>query len=345
MGFDKLSPNALKTARPELFEGHHLGLQQAAIGINTFRLTLIPLKKNLDATTYNKILDIVKNGFDCSWQDFWTYSLTCEKSDDDGFRDIDELRVFLTEIESKYKKNFSIENSYLKAKRESARQKVITEEVGVGGALALISHIYDLIQADWNIIPEIPNVKTLDFWRNISLLASTSNQIVEVEAKGTFVSAKNRDRYTDNIQKHIQSIKAKKDFQRSQNPQNVFYGVVTSYSTEPDIPTQCFIIDPPARYNSAIPPEKLKLLARLNFYLEYLNIISRSNYLVALATRISAITALTNYLELDSQPLKNRNGETFRISNSYSPALTSFSYENKNGFGEIKPVNTGQAGE
>jgi hypothetical protein len=42
MGFDKLSPNALKTARPELFEGHHLGLQQAAIGINTFSLTLIP---------------------------------------------------------------------------------------------------------------------------------------------------------------------------------------------------------------------------------------------------------------------------------------------------------------
>ena len=185
-------------------------------------------------------------------------------------------------------------------------------------------------------------MKTLDFWRNVPLLASTSNKIVEVEAKGTFVSDKNRDRYIENVQKHIKSIRAKKDFQRSQNPQNIFYGIVTSYSTEPDIPAQCFIIDPPARFNSAIPPEKLKLLSRLNFYLEYLNIISRSNYLVALATRISAITALTNYLELDSQPLKNRNGENFRIPDSYSTALTSFSYENKNGFGEIKPINTGQ---
>ena len=69
------------------------------------------LKNNLDDITYKKILSVVKNGFNCSWQDFWTYSLNCEKSDNDGFRDIDELRVFLTDIESKYKRNFSILDS------------------------------------------------------------------------------------------------------------------------------------------------------------------------------------------------------------------------------------------
>jgi hypothetical protein len=303
------------------------------------------LEDNLDAVTYNKILDIAKNGFECSWQDFWTYSLTCEKSEDNGFRNIHELRIYLTEIEAKYKKNFLVDSSGLIAKRESSRQRVLTEEVGVGGALALISHIYNLTQADWNIIPEIQNVKTLDFWREIPHITTNSRQIVEVEAKGTFISASNRERWRNNVKSHIDSIRSKKTFQRKLNPQNIFFGIVTAYSAQPDFPARCFICDPPARFRFNISSDKLRLLSRLNFYLDYLNLISRSNYLVALATRVSAITVLDNYFDLDSQSLKNRNGENFDIPDFYSATLTSFRYENMIGFGEVKPVNTGQVNE
>jgi hypothetical protein len=303
------------------------------------------LKKNLDIDTYTQILETVRKGFDCSWQDFWTYSLTCEKDENNDLGNFHELRIYFQEIESRHERHFLLEENVLRAKSKSPRQTVFTEEVGVGGALALISHVYDLTQADWNVIPE-PNekIKFLDFRKKISHLASNSEKIIEVEAKGTFVSKENKGKkHKKNIKRHVDSIREKKAEQRPLNPQNIFFGVVTSYSTEPDIPPQCLIIDPPAMFSSAVPPEKLRLLSRLNFYLDYLNSISRANYLVALATRISAITALNNYLELDTQSLKNRNGEDFRISKSYSTALTSFRYENdRNGFGEVKPFNTGQ---
>jgi hypothetical protein len=302
------------------------------------------LRESLDPNIYSKLLDITKKGFECSWQDFWTYGLTGEKNDYHGFRDFQELRVYLTEIESKYKRYFSIEDSVLKARFSSPHQKVLTEEVGIAGALSLISYLYDLTQADWHLIPEKANIKTLDFWRNITHLASDSNQIIEVEAKGTFISEENRHLSRNNIKKHEKSILGKKAIQRNLNPRDVFYGVITSYSTEPDLPTECLILDPPSRLSSEISPGKVKILSRLNFYLDYLNLISRSNYLVALATRASAIVAIENYLELDSQPLKNRNGETFRISENYSAALTSSNYNNRNAFGEVRPIDTGQAG-
>ena len=118
--------------------------------------------------------------------------------------------------------------------------------------------------------------------------------------------------------------------------------MITSYSQNPEVIAHSRILDPPVIFNYEYSPHKLRLLSRLNFYLDQLNLLSRANYLVALVNRIGDIRALREYEPLSSQPLLNRRGERFKVPSSYTVSRTLVTVEEPRFVGEVFPVNSVQ---
>ena len=105
---------------------------------------------------------MVKVGFNCSDADLWTYSLFTEQKPFPGFRNFEELRLRLPRRWEKVEDYFYLNHYTIRAKFPGAKYQELTEELGVGAALALVSCIHGLTQADWNII-DVTRSKDLDF--------------------------------------------------------------------------------------------------------------------------------------------------------------------------------------
>jgi hypothetical protein len=314
---------------------------------------------------YKVIEGLVKNGFTCSDADLWTYSLFAEQKPFRGFRNFEELKIRLPRRWKTIEDYFYLNNYTVRAKFPGAKYQKLTEELGVGSALALVSHIHGLTQADWDII-DVTRSKDLDFsldprkQRIVDTLikpdirgnstvynqinsdlnvASDGERFVEVEAKGSYVDV-DRKRTISGMKADIEE---KKETQRTEhNNQNLLYGVITIYSENKNVTAHSRILDPPATYNSEDDPRKVRLLSRLNFYADQLNLFSRSNYLIALVNRIRDISVIENYQSLDSQPLLNRNGEKFELPNSYTQSRTVIDIREGLGIGEVFPISSSE---
>lgn len=322
-------------------------------------------RKLKDTPKYKAIEELVENGFTCSDADLWTYSLFTEQKPFPGFSSFEELKIRLPRRWKTIEDYFYLNDYTVRAKFPGAKYQKLTEELGVGSALALVSHIHGLTQADWDII-DVTRNKDLDFSLNpgrqkiidtlikpgreqssttnneVSLnskTASDGERFIEVEAKGSYIDVDGR--------KTISGMKAdierKKTTQRTeQNNQNLLYGVITTYSESKGVIAHSRILDPPATYNSEDSPRKVRLLSRLNFYTDQLNLFSRANYLIALVNRIRDISALGNYESLDFQPLLNRNSERFEIPNSYTQSRTVIDVREGLGIGEVFPISSSE---
>jgi hypothetical protein len=323
-------------------------------------------RRKLENTPKYKVIEgLVRNGFNCSDADLWTYSLFTEQKPFPGFENFEELKIQLRERWKTIERYFYLTDYTVRAKFPGAKYQKLTEELGVGAALALVSHIHGLTQADWDII-DVGRSKDLDFSLNprrqriidtlikpdIRENSTTQNEVnsdlkiasdgerfIEVEAKGSYVDVDGK--------KTISGMKAdieeKKETQRNQhNNQNLLYGVITTYSENRDVTAHSRVLDPPATYNSEDNPRKVRLLSRLNFYADQLNLFSRANYLIALVNRIRDIGVVDNYQSLDSQPLLNRNGEKFALPNSYTQSRTVIDIREGLGIGEVFPISSSE---
>lgn len=318
-------------------------------------------QKKLEETPNYKIIQkLVEEGFTCSNEDLWTYSLFKEQKNFEGYRNFQELKYKLSRRLDRIEDYFVLKDYTIRAKFPEAKNQELTEEVGIGAALALISKIHGLTQADWNIIPITKN-KDLDFYinpelkksikkpdktikhtkinnQNESLLkvASDAERFIELEAKGSYVNLDTKSL----VSGAKGDIEEKKKYQREkQNNKNLLYGVITSYSASKEVIAHSRILDPPAMYSPDDNPRKLRLLSRLSFYLENLNLISKPAYLIALANRIADITALSDYEALNNRPLVNRFSERFEIPVSYTRSRTELYIENFKIIGEASPLN------
>lgn len=251
----------------------------------------------------NKIIDIPR-------QDFLIYSLFKEQKDKRGFRSYSELKNKLPTRLGIFKDYLDFDSHTIRAQFDNAEdQKIITESVGIGAALSIVSHIHGLTAADWNVIPVGP-VKDLDFH-----IASDGNNIIEVECKGNFGNPKEKNSTVSKMKKHIEE---KKSAQRTNGNKNILYGAITSYDNEKGNISHCRLLDPESDnvYDS---PFKSRVISRLRHYYKGLSFISKSHFLIALTNRIETLNILDekNFLKMDNLSLKKIDGESFGFPVSY----------------------------
>lgn len=123
------------------------------------------------------------------------------------------------------------------------------ERVGEALSLAVISSLFGLTAADWEVIP-ITQVKSFDFQRTFTGI-SARNEVLQVEAKGSFVSSNLSPTPVDTqkIVRHARNIEKKKLSISTQGakypfPATVRYGFIASI--DPSSTAKCYLLDPPA---------------------------------------------------------------------------------------------------
>lgn len=234
--------------------------------------------------------------------DLLSYALFREQKDYPGWRNYHELARRAALRVAHFEEYFDTSGNELRSRfpRGDDPDRALTEAIGVGVGLTVVSAIHGLTQADWEKIP-ISTSKDLDFE-----IASTGGYMVEVEAKGSIVTP---SEIRSEISSHAASIKAKKDSQRASGNTNVLYGTIAAVPSATTEPTICYMLDPPA-HDSQLDPSVHRLLARMSFYYRELAIFSRAHFLVALRNRIAEIARLNSH-ELDGLPLLRADGKPF----------------------------------
>jgi len=276
---------------------------------------------------YKNIAKIDGKVVEFSREDFLTYALFREQKNHTGFKTFKDFKKKLPYRIDIFNDYLDESSNTITAKFNTAeKQLIVTEYIGIGGGLSVISRIHGLTEADWNIIPDT-GVKDLDYW-----ISSDGKNIVEVECKGAFANPKLR------ISRKKKEIEDKKTVQRDdKNNKNLLYGVITSYDNSGQL-AHCRILDPVSdnEYDS---PWKLRLLSRLNFYLRELSLISnsKSHFLIALSTKLQVLRLLgkEEIERTDNLPLSRPDGVPFPFPISFKNKTRIL--ENS-GFGDILEV-------
>ncbi|NIR06608.1 MAG: hypothetical protein GTN82_14400 [Candidatus Aminicenantes bacterium] len=280
--------------------------------------------------------ELVESGLKFKEEEFLTYTVFMEQMNLKGWRTYSELKKLLPPRAVIFKQYFDLDNGTIKSRFTGSKMnKVQTQSAGVGAALTLVSRLYGLTEADWEIIP-VKKYKDLDFEIAIkgSEIASTGEEIIQVEAKGTIIEDYNISQSIVNAKK---SIEEKKETQRTQyDNKNTLIGVIAGFPHENNLDAICRVLDPPP-YEINEDPYKYKLLARLYFYWRQISLISKSHVLLALINRIQDIATLSDFRELSAQPLLNHRGEVFErpVSLFFSRSIVGQDL----GFGEVFPIN------
>ncbi len=192
----------------------------------------------------------------------------------------------------------------------SGQDKAITERIGEGIGLSVISEIHGLTAADWDRIP-IVRYSSFDYQ-----IASDGKHIIQIEAKGS--AAKDNAVKTSSVSQHKRSIFDKKvdiaarEKQNSyQFPADLRYGTIAVMGESVDDSVKCLLVDPPAEGDGAA-ARKLRLLQRMRFLRDWISFISpRSQLASALQTRLAALERLPDPFQLDGVPLLKGNGQRF----------------------------------
>ena len=284
---------------------------------------------------YDKIQNIDRKDIEISREDFLIYSLFKEQKNYPGFKTFADLKKKLPNRIGWLNDYLSQDSPTITAAFDNAQvQKQITENVGIGAGLSVISHLHGLTDADWENIPDSTQ-KDTDY-----SISSDGKNIIEVECKGTFADPDLKISSVSNMRKDIED---KKSFQRShESNDNLLYGVITSYDANPDKLPHCRILDPISdnEYDS---PWKLRLLSRLRFYLRELNLISQSPLLVALSNKLQTLNHLSDeeIKKTDNLPLSKADGEPLPFPVSFDLHKTRVLGEHS-GFGNVVKVDQNQ---
>jgi len=251
---------------------------------------------------FANIVKIVESGLTVD-EDLWIYCLFKEQKARDGFRTYADFASRLAKRLQLFEDYINLQSKTITSVDDKP-EKIISEYVGIGCALKLVSEIHGLTEADWELIPE-SRTKDLDFF-----ISSDSTSIIEVECKGTFSGSSRSSMKAD--------IEAKKRVQRTkQNNNHLLYGIITSYFSDPAIPARADILDPdPVEVYED--PYYARLLCRMKYYLIQFNVFSRAHFLISLSERVNGLRYNKEYMRLDAAPLVGRFGEPFKSPISFN---------------------------
>jgi len=280
---------------------------------------------------FGKIISLDGQKLVISREDFLIYCLFKEQKQYHGYVTFSDFKKKLSERMSLLSDYLDLNSPSITAMFDNAQdQQIITEHVGIGTGLSVISHLHGLTEADWNIIPVNKN-KDLDY-----RISSDGKNIIEVECKGTFEDANLKSSSVSNMRKHIED---KKVSQRKNDNKNLLYGAITSYSAEPGELAHCRILDP-VSYKNYDNPRKLRLLSRLNFYLRELNSISKAHFLIALSNKLQTLSSLSDeeIQKLNNVALVKSNGEPFEFPISFEYHKTRI--PGIDGFADVRRVGS-----
>lgn len=197
------------------------------------------------------------------------------------------------------------------------QDRVIIERIGEAAALSIVGRLHDLHDADWVRVPEHRGrgaIKTFDYQYDANTASDGSN-IIQVEAKGTDLGISSH--ITENAAAQKARIDAKKVKIREAEKEGKYsyiadlrYGIVTGLGQKD--PLHCWLTDPPPGDDGDA--RLFRLMSRLRFMLDWISLIRpRSPLTASLATRVSALEQVQDPFELDSNPLRNSNGEEFHV--------------------------------
>jgi len=283
------------------------------------------LKNNCER--YGDIQQLVQQGFEVAKEELFSYCMfVYQQRGVRAWETYGDLRDQLPKYRAVWEDHFSFSKGTVFSKFSAHKAvKHFTETMGVGGALSIVSQIYELTEADWEKV-ETGRRKTLDF-----SIASTGTHFVEVEAKGSIVS----DHQKSHLWGQKDHIEKKKLTQRQQGNNNTMIGVITAIPCDSSLGAKCYMLDPPP---TEIPfdPVKYKLLSRLYFYWRELSLVSRAHFLEVLINRIKSIQRSHDYESLDGLPLLNSRGEPHQVPDSLFE--TRSSVYGRSAFGEVLPL-------
>lgn len=260
----------------------------------------------------NEIHQIVSNPVEVPSAEFLTYFLFNRKrSNPTIYRNYREIQRYLGDSLSEMRGfvDFNTHSIRLSPTLDQPR-RTISEYVGESIGLSIISRIHGLIEADWIPIPE-GNRRTFDYE-----IASTGDQIIQVEAKGTSVDD-NRIQ-SENVRSQKSRLDAKKaDLNKlvangqDRHPASLRYGTISALDSRNEGMVKCWLTDPdPDPIKET--PERTRLISRLKFLRDWISFISpRSQFSTALNTRLGCIENIKDSNELDNIPIRRINGEPY----------------------------------
>ncbi len=189
----------------------------------------------------------------------------------------------------------------------------MAEKLGVGASLMAANRVFDLHEADWQGIDD-SNFKDLDFE-----IAATTDMFVEVESKGAWVDDPKARTHLSTKKTDIESKKRVQRIQKGNR--NCLIGVITAVAKNRNKPAQCYLLDPEPRPVS-MEPRRYKLISRIGFYMNALNVISGAHFLYALRDRYELLRQIPDYEQLDGIRIAKPDGEPWTFTVESFPGKT-----------------------
>jgi hypothetical protein len=154
--------------------------------------------------------------------------------------------------------------------------ELLQQHVGEAVCLSVASSLFELTAADWAIIPIQAGKnahKTFDFERMVTGITS-ANEIIQVEAKGSFVS--DNTQKCQKIYNHSGSISKKKlniakNTATYKHPATARYGMIAA--VDPVNKAKCWLLDPPAEPFEG-DPRKNKAANRLDYVADVISLLA-----------------------------------------------------------------------
>lgn len=303
-------------------------------------------EKNLLKTNYPsefKLIDSVvnKGHITVPFADFKVYTqMQHRNSEHDKLNSFHAIQESIGDLfgNVKFYTHFDEEtNRFYSDRINNNEQNHVSESIGCGGALSVMSNIYALTQADWQII-SIQGHRDFDF--DSAVIPNFKKKIV-VEAKGTITSDNTKK---SNFSYHRTNIKEKKEDEKFkekyENDADLLIGTITVIDDVNH--AKVYLVDPPEE--SSLNDEfrfKIKTLKRLTYYCHWMSIISNRSYLtVALKNRITALKMIDNIRQLNYSVLTNSNDKALKIDENF---LKSKCYIGDSKVGRLSTLNRNKA--
>jgi hypothetical protein len=233
--------------------------------------------------------------------EFLTYCLFVNKrTQGTGLRSYGEIKAGLNDRLADFNDGLEPTPASLRTIRIGNEQLCgLSEKIGVGVALSVMSHIHGLSEADWERIPQ-GSKQSLDFE-----IGCNGSGYVQVEAKGSSVADNTLGKGAV-VSGHAASIRAKKASLRAGNPTTesaAVYGSIGVIDSRTDGVMRCWLLDPPGGF----PPREARqqqVLNRLHFIAEILEaVLPQSLITVEIYKRLSLLQSADDVFDYDKTDL------------------------------------------
>ena len=233
--------------------------------------------------------------------EFLTYCLFVNKrTHGSGLRSYSEIKAGLNDRLGDFNDGLELTPNSLRTTRTGNEQLCgLSEKIGVGVALSVLSRVHGLCEADWERIPQGPK-KSLDFE-----IGCNGSGYVQVEAKGSSVPDNTGEKGAA-VSDHAASIREKKASLRAggNSPRRTaIYGSIGVIDSRKDGVMRCWLLDPPG----SIPPREGKqqqVLNRLHFIAEILEaVLPQALITVEIYKRLSLLASADDVFDYDKAHL------------------------------------------